>query len=186
VFQNAISGHDLPQGTEPGLEATAYFDPQSSAYGSGAAACVVAVDPTTGEFEIERFVLTHDCGTQVNPTLVDGQVDGGLAQAFGAALMEELLYDPDSGQLINGTMMDYFAPSAADLPDWELEHLETPSPVTPLGVRGVGEAGTIPPAAAIANAISDALRDYNVSISRLPITPERVWRAIVDGQESGK
>jgi carbon-monoxide dehydrogenase large subunit len=186
VFQNAISGHDLPQGTEPGLEATAYFDPQASAYGSGAAACVVAVDPTTGEFEIERFVLTHDCGTQVNPTLVDGQVDGGLAQAFGAALMEELLYDPDSGQLINGTMMDYFAPSAADLPDWELEHLETPSPVTPLGVRGVGEAGTIPPAAAIANAISDALRDYNVSISRLPITPERVWRAIVDGQESGK
>ena len=100
-------------GLVPGIESTAYFDPTHSAYGSGAAACLVAVEPRTGEFEIERFVLVHDCGTQINPTLVEGQVQGGLSQALGAALMEELLYDPDTGQLRNGTMMDYFAPTAA-------------------------------------------------------------------------
>ncbi len=178
VFATAISGHDLPDGLAPGLETTAYFDPSASAYGSGAAACRVAVDARTGEFEIEQFVLVHDCGTQINPTLVEGQVQGGLAQAIGAALMEELLYDPDSGQLRNGTMMDYFAPTAADLPEFDLDHLETPSPVTPYGVRGVGEAGMIPPAAAIANALCDALAEYGIVLSELPLTAERVWRAI--------
>jgi carbon-monoxide dehydrogenase large subunit len=178
VFAAAISGHDLPDGLAPGLEATAYFDPSASAYGSGAAACRVAVDARTGEFEMEQFVLVHDCGTQINPTLVEGQVQGGLAQAIGAALMEELLYDPDSGQLRNGTMMDYFAPTAADLPEFDLDHLETPSPVTPYGVRGVGEAGMIPPAAAIANALCDALAEYGIELSQLPLTAERVWRAI--------
>jgi aerobic carbon-monoxide dehydrogenase large subunit len=183
VFGAGISGHELPDGLAPGLEATAHFDPQASAYGSGAAACVVAVDPRTGEFGIERFVLVHDCGTQINPTLVEGQVLGGLAQALGAALMEELIFDPESGQLTNGTMMDYFAPTAADLPEFELDHIETPSPVTPFGVRGVGEAGTIAPNAAIANAICDALRDFNVVINRLPLTPERVWAAINEAAE---
>lgn len=183
VFSAAISGHDLPDGLAPGLEATAHYDPQASAYGSGAAACVVAVDPRTGEFGIERFVLVHDCGTQINPTLVEGQVLGGLAQALGAALMEELIFDPESGQLVNGTMMDYFAPTAADLPEFELDHIETPSPVTPFGVRGVGEAGTIAPNAAIANAICDALRDFDVVINRLPLTPERVWAAINEAAE---
>jgi carbon-monoxide dehydrogenase large subunit len=183
VFGAGISGHDLPDGLAPGLEATAHFDPPASAYGSGAAACVVAVDPRTGEFGIERFVLVHDCGTQINPVLVEGQVLGGLAQALGAALMEELIFDPESGQLTNGTMMDYFAPTAADLPEFELGHIETPSPVTPFGVRGVGEAGTIAPNAAIANAICDALRDFNVVINRLPLTPERVWTAITEARE---
>ena len=183
VFAAAISGHDLPDGLAPGLEATAYFDPSASAYGSGAAACRVAVNARTGEFEVEKFVLVHDCGTQVNPTLVEGQVQGGLAQAIGAALMEELLYDPDSGQLRNGTMMDYFAPTAADLPEFDLGHLETPSPVTPYGVRGVGEAGMIPPAAAIANALCDALAEYRIVLSELPLTAERVWRAVRDAME---
>lgn len=186
VFAAGISGHDLPDGVAPGLESTAYFDPPASAYGSGAAACQVSVDPRTGEFEIERFVLVHDCGTQINPTLVEGQVQGGLGQAIGAALMEELLYDPDSGQLCNGTMMDYFAPTAADLPEFELDHLETPSPVTPYGVRGVGEAGMIPPAAAIANALCDALSAYGIVLNELPITPERLWRAIAAAQGGGR
>jgi carbon-monoxide dehydrogenase large subunit len=110
--------------------------------------------------------------------LIEGQVLGALAQGVGAATMEELRYDPDTGQLTNGSMMDYFAPTAADLPPFELQHTETPSPVTPFGVRGVGEVGTIPPGAAVANAVCDALADFGVEISRLPITPESVWRAI--------
>ena len=136
------------------------------------------VDAESGEFRIERLVFVHDCGPQVNPTLVEGQLYGGIAQALGAALFEELVYDPESGQLINGTMLDYFAPTACDLPPIELDHLETPSPVTPFGIRGIGETGTIPPAAAIANAVCDALSPFGVEINRLPLTPEAVWRAL--------
>ena len=122
--------------------------------------------------------MVHDAGTVVNPTVVDGQVRGALAQGFGAALAEELSYDTETGQLTNGSMMDYFVPTAADLPPTELRHTEVPSPVTPFGIRGVGEVGTIPPGAAIANAVCDALVDYGVELDSLPITPERVWRAI--------
>jgi carbon-monoxide dehydrogenase large subunit len=178
VAVQAISGHRIPIGDSPGLEATAYYDPTASAFGFGTAAAVVEVDPRSGEFEIERFVFVHDCGLQVNPTLVEGQVVGGIAQALGAALFEELVYEPDSGQLVNGTMVDYFMPTAADLPLFELEHTETRSPVTPFGIRGIGETGTIPPGAAVANAICDALAPFAVEINRLPITPEAVWRAI--------
>jgi aerobic carbon-monoxide dehydrogenase large subunit len=178
IATEAIFGHKLPPGDDPGLEATAYFDPSASAFGYGTAAAVVEVDPRTGEFEIQRLVFVHDCGLQVNPTIVEGQVHGGIAQALGAGLFEELLYDPESGQLLNGTMVDYFMPTAADLPAFELDHTETPSPVTPFGIRGIGESGTIPPAAAVANAICDALGPFRVEISRLPITPEAVWRAL--------
>jgi carbon-monoxide dehydrogenase large subunit len=178
VFEAAIVGQGLPEGVEPGLDATAHYEAPGAAYSYGSAAAVVSVDPVTGDFTIERFVMAHDCGTAVNPMLVEGQVIGALAQGLGAALMEELRYDPDTGQLLNGSMMDYFAPTAADLPEVELRHTETPSPVTPFGVRGVGEAGTIPPGAAVVNAICDALADYGVEISRLPITPEALWRAL--------
>lgn len=116
----------------------------------------------------------------VNPKIVEGQVCGALAQGFGAAITEELRYDTETGQLLNGSMMDYFAPTAADLPKFELLHSETPSPVTTFGVRGVGEVGTIPPGAAIANAICDALADFGVELCSLPITPESIWRAIRD------
>jgi carbon-monoxide dehydrogenase large subunit len=183
VFEAAITGQGLPPGESPGLDATAHFEPAAAAYSFGSAAAVVAVDPSTGDFEIERFVVVHDCGVAVNPTIVEGQVLGALAQGFGAALMEEIRYDPDSGQLLNGSMMDYFAPSAPDLPLVELYHTETPSPVTPFGVRGVGEIGTIPPGAAIANAVCDALADFGVELNRLPITPERVWRALAEAAE---
>jgi carbon-monoxide dehydrogenase large subunit len=178
VSLNAFYGHDLPDGELPGLESTTYYDPVSNAFSYGTAAAIVEVDPDTGEFELERFLFVHDCGTQVNPMLVEGQLHGGIAQALGNALFEELVYDPDSGQLVNGSMMDYFMPTAADLPAFELEHTEVPSPVTPFGVRGIGESGTIPPGAAIANALCDALSPFGIEINRLPLTPEYVWRLL--------
>lgn len=178
VFEAAITGQRIPPGDEPGLEATAHYSPEGAAYAFGSAAAAVSVDPETGDFEVERFVVAHDAGTPVNPKLIEGQVRGALAQGFGAALSEELRYDPESGQLLNGTMMDYFAPTAADLPPIELYHSEVPSPVTPFGVRGVGEIGTIPPGAAVANAICDALADFGVELDRLPLTPEAVWSAL--------
>ena len=182
VHTAAITGQGIPVDEEPGLEATAHFEPPEAAFAFGSAAAVVVVDPETGDFEIERFVMVHDCGTVVNPVVVDGQVRGALAQGFGAALTEELRYDPETGQLVNGTMLDYFVPTAADVPQVELHHTEVPSPVTTFGVRGVGEIGTIPPGAAVANAICDALADFGVELTRLPITPEAVWQAIQDSR----
>ncbi|OJU85845.1 MAG: aldehyde oxidase [Solirubrobacterales bacterium 70-9] len=178
VHKAAITGQGIPIDEEPGLETTAHFEPTDAAYAFGSAAAVVAVDAETGDFEIERFVMAHDSGRVVNPKAVEGQIRGALAQGFGAALTEELRYEADSGQLVNGTMLDYFVPTASDLPAVELLHTEIPSPVTPFGVRGVGETGTIPPGASIANAICDALADFGIEISNLPITPELVWRAI--------
>ncbi len=178
LFTLAILGSGLPPGVSPGLEETAYFDPPEAAYAFGTGAAVVSVDAETGEFDVERLIMVHDCGTPVNPKLIEGQIRGGLVQGLGAALAEELHYDPESGQLLNGTMMDYFAPSACDVPPIFLMHTEVPSPVTSFGVRGAGEVGTIPPAAAVANAICDALADFGVELYRLPLTPESVWRAI--------
>jgi aerobic carbon-monoxide dehydrogenase large subunit len=180
VHKAAITGQGIPAGEDPGLEATSHFEPEAAAFAFGSAAALVAVDPETGDFEIERFMMVHDCGTVVNPVVVEGQVRGALAQGFGAALAEELRYDPETGQLVNGSMLDYFVPTAADLPPVELAHTEVPSPVTTFGVRGVGEIGTIPPGAAIANAVCDALAEHGVELSRLPITPESVWRALQD------
>jgi carbon-monoxide dehydrogenase large subunit len=178
VFNQAILGQGLPSGEAPGLDETAYFEPSHAAYSFGTAAAVVTVDAESGEFTVEKVVMAHDCGTPVNPKLIDGQVRGGLTQSLGAALGEELRYDAETGQLVNGTMMDYFAPSACDVPPMELMHTEVPSPVTPLGVRGAGEVGCIPGAAAVANAICDALADFGVELDRLPLTPELVWRAL--------
>ncbi len=180
VFERAILGQGLPDGELPGLDETSYFEPPEAAYSFGTAAAVVSVDAESGEFDVERFLMVHDCGTPLNPKLIEGQVRGGLAQGLGQAMGEELVYDPETGQLLNGTMMDYFAPTACDLPPVELMHTAVPSPVTPLGVRGAGEVGCIPVAAAIGNAICDALAPFGVELYRLPITPERVWRAIRD------
>ncbi len=182
VSLNAFYGHRLPEGEQPGLEATVYYDPISNAFSYGTAAAIVEVDPDTGAYGLERFLFVHDCGTQVNPMIVEGQLHGGIAQALGNALFEELVYDPESGQLVNGSMMDYFMPTAADLPEIELDHTEVPSPVTPFGVRGIGESGTIPPGAAIANALCDALTPFGVEINRLPLTAEYVWRLIQEGR----
>jgi carbon-monoxide dehydrogenase large subunit len=178
VATQAFLAHHLPAGESPGLEATAYFDPPASAYGYGTAAATVEVNARTGEFTIDRLLMVHDCGTQVNPMVIEGQLHGALAQGLGAALLEELIYDAHTGQLVNGSMLDYFMPTAADLPAFELDHTETPSPVTTFGVRGIGESGTIPPAAALVNAVCDALAPFGVDISRLPLTPERIWMAL--------
>jgi carbon-monoxide dehydrogenase large subunit len=186
VHTRAITGQGIPADMEPGLETTAHYEPQEAAYAFGSAAAIVSVDAVTGDFAVERFVMVHDCGTMVNPQLVEGQVHGALAQGFGAALMEELRYEPDTGQLLNGTMLDYFMPTAADLPPMELLHTEVPSPMTTFGVRGVGEIGTIPPAAAVANGICDALTDFGVEINRLPLTPEYVWRLVQQATTAGE
>ena len=178
IFTRAIVGQGIPEGEAPGLEATAHFEPSHAAFSFGTAAAVVSVDPASGEFDVERFVMAHDCGVAVNPPLVDGQVRGGLVQGLGAALAEELRYDAGTGQLASGSMLDYFAPTVMDVPPIDLVHTEVPSPVTTFGVRGVGEVGTIPPAAAVTNAVCDALADYGVEISALPLTPESVWRAL--------
>ncbi len=119
VFQRAILGQGLPEGEMPGLDETSYFDPPDAAYSFGTAAAIVAVDAESGEFAVERFLMVHDCGTPLNPKPIEGQVRGGLAQGLGQALAEELVYDPETGQLVNGTMMDYFAPTACDLPSIE-------------------------------------------------------------------
>jgi carbon-monoxide dehydrogenase large subunit len=182
VHETAILGLRLPEGEQPGLEATAVHEPTHAAFAYGTGAALVAVDPETGDYDVERFVMVHDSGTPVNPKLIEGQIRGGLAQGFGAAMREELRYDPDTGQLVNGTMLDYFVPTACDVPTVELLHTEVPSPVTPFGIRGVGETGTIPPGAAIANAVCDALADYGVEISRLPVTPELIWRSIQEAR----
>ncbi len=185
VFDRAILGQGLPEGERPGLDETSYFEPPAAAYSFGTAVAVVYVDAESGEFDVERFLMVHDCGTPINPKLIDGQVRGGLAQGLGQALGEELVYDPETGQLVNGTMMDYFAPTVCDLPPIELLHTAVASPATPLGVRGAGEVGTIPAAAAVANAICDALSDFRVEIDRLPITPELVWRALREHVQPG-
>ncbi|HTW21006.1 MAG TPA: xanthine dehydrogenase family protein molybdopterin-binding subunit [Mycobacteriales bacterium] len=182
VFTGAILGQGMPDGESPGLDETAYFEPPEAAYSFGTAAATVSVDAETGEFTIEKLVMVHDCGTPLNPKLVEGQVRGGLTQGLGQALGEELRYDPESGQLVNGTMLDYFVPTAADLPPIELGHTEVASPVTTFGVRGAGEVGCIPVAAAVANAICDALAEFGVELDRLPITPELVWRALEAGR----
>jgi aerobic carbon-monoxide dehydrogenase large subunit len=182
VFTHAINGQGIPADEVPGLEATAHYEPTDAAYSFGTAAAVVAVDPETGEFDVERFVLVHDGGTVVNPVVVEGQVRGALTQGLGAALSEELRYDPETGQLVNGSMLDYFVLTAADVPPIELLHTSVPSPVTPFGIRGVGEVGTIPANAAIANAICEALSDDGVELWTLPITPESVWRAMAQAR----
>jgi aerobic carbon-monoxide dehydrogenase large subunit len=145
----------------------------------------VSVEVETGDFDVERFVMVHDCGLPVNPMIVEGQLLGGLAQGFGQAMMEELSYDKETGQLVNGTMIDYFMPTAADLPEFELDHTYVKSPSTPFGVRGIGEIGAIPAGATIANAICDALSEFGVEINRLPLTPEYVWRALAAARGEG-
>jgi aerobic carbon-monoxide dehydrogenase large subunit len=185
VHRRAIINQGMPPGETPGLEASCQFEPEAAAYAFGSAAALVSVDAETGDFDVERFVMVHDCGVPVNPVIVDAQVRGGLAQGYGQAVMEELRYDPETGQLLNGTMMDYFMPTSADLPEFELLHTYVPSPGTPFGVRGVGEIGTLPGGATIANAICDALADFGIQINRLPLTPELVWSELQAARERG-
>ena len=170
-------GITLKPGVPPGLETSSYFAPERAAYASGTHAVVVEVDPETGQIEILKYVIGHDCGTVINPMLVDGQVLGGFAHGIGNAMFEEMFYD-ESGQPQTTSYLDYSLPSALDVPEVSLFHVHSPSPLNPLGAKGAGEGGTIPVPAAIANAVEDALRPFGARITELPITPPKIVAAI--------
>jgi len=181
LASEAYIAKNLPPGFEPGLEASSFFEPPNCTFPFGTHIVAVDVDRETGQVSILKYIAVDDCGKQVNPLLIEGQVQGGIAQSVGAALMENTVYD-ENGQLLTGEFMDYAIPRAKDIPDFILGSTETPSPSNPLGVKGVGEAGTIGATPAIANAVVDALSPLGIRHLDLPFTPERVWRAI---QEKG-
>ena len=168
---------NMPEGMEPGLEASAFYDPPNFTFPFGAHVAVVTVDPDNGFISFQRYVAVDDCGPQINPMIVEGQVHGGVVQGAGQALWEEAVYD-DNGQLLTGSLMDYAVPRAHQVPDIETISTVTPSPHNPLGVKGIGETGTIASTITIYNAVIDALRPLGVTKLDMPLTPERVWRAI--------
>jgi aerobic carbon-monoxide dehydrogenase large subunit len=174
---------NYPKGLEPGLEASAFFDPPNFVYPFGAHIAVVRVDAETGEVRLERYVAVDDCGKVINPMIVEGQIHGGIVQGIGQALFEGAVYDED-GQLLTGSMMDYALPKAESFPQFELAMTETPTGVNPLGVKGIGETGTIASTPAVYNAVMDALAPLGVKRIDMPLTPERVWRAIRDAKRS--
>ena len=179
-----IPPQELPTDIEPGLEESSFYDPENFVFPFGAHACVVEVDAETGKVEVVRYVAVDDCGPAINPMLVDGQVHGGIVHAIGQALYEQVVYD-EEGQLVTGTFVDYALPTAAELPSFETDRTETPSPVNSLGVKGVGEAGTIAATPAVASAVLDALAPFGVKELDMPFTPMRVWEAIQAANGNG-
>jgi len=175
-----FAAHNLPDGVEPSLDSDATYDPENFSFPHGTHLCAVDVDTETGRVTIRKYVCVDDVGTPINPLIIEGQVHGGLAQGIAQALFEEAVFD-DAGNLTTGTFVDYTLPSAADLPSFTTDRTETPATSNPLGVKGVGEAGTIASTPAVVNAIVDALRPFGVNDIRMPATPERVWRAISGG-----
>jgi len=173
----AYLAKSLPPGMEPGLEATSFFEPSNFTFPFGAHIAVVEVDPETGQVQFRRYVAVDDCGRVINPLLVEGQVHGGIVQSLGQALLEEAVYD-ENGQLVTGELTEYAIPKATDVPWFETDRTETPSPVNPLGIKGVGEAGTIAATPAIVNAVLDALAPFGVRHLDMPLKPEKIWRAI--------
>jgi carbon-monoxide dehydrogenase large subunit len=177
----AYLAHSIPPGIEPGLEATTFFDPSNFVYPFGTHIAVVEVNAETGEVALKRYVAVDDVGNVINPMIVDGQIHGGIGQGVGQALWEAAAYD-SGGQLLSGSMMTYALPRASLLPMYELDRTVTPTPVNPLGVKGVGEAGTIASTAAVANAVNDALSGFGITHLDLPLTPGKVWQAIQDAK----
>jgi carbon-monoxide dehydrogenase large subunit len=173
IAQACAPQHALPAGREPGLEAQAHFRPETVTYANGVHAATVRVDAETGETRVLRYVVVHDCGRVVNPLLAEGQIRGGVAQGVGGALFEELVYG-DGADLLTASLMDYPVPRAREVPSIDLDHLESPSPRNPLGVKGLGEGGAIPGPAVLANAIEDALQPFGVVIQNAPVTPARL------------
>jgi aerobic carbon-monoxide dehydrogenase large subunit len=175
---------NLPEGMEPGLDEQTFYDPENFVFPFGAHACVVDVDAETGKVQVVRYVAVDDCGPAINPMLIDGQVHGGIVHGLGQALYERIHYDED-GQLVTGSFVDYALATAAELPSFETDRTETPSPVNSLGVKGVGEAGTIAASAAVTNAVIDALRPLGVDFINMPLSPMRVWEAIQGASPEG-
>ena len=178
----AFLGHNLPDGVEPSLDSEAAYDPVNFSFPHGTHLCCVEIDTDTGFTKIRKYVCVDDVGMPINPLIIEGQVHGGLAQGIAQALYEEAVFD-DAGNLTTGTFVDYTVPSAADLPSFTTDRTETAATSNPLGVKGVGEAGTIASTPAVVNAVVDALRQFGVTDVQMPTTPERVWRAI-HGQEN--
>ncbi|MDQ4009148.1 MAG: xanthine dehydrogenase family protein molybdopterin-binding subunit [Actinomycetota bacterium] len=172
-----FAAHDLPDGVEPSLDSDATYDPQNFSFPHGTHLCATEVDTETGWVSIRRYVCVDDVGRVVNPLIVDGQVHGGIAQGIAQALFEEAIYD-EGGTLITSTLADYLVPSAADLPHFTTDRTETPSTTNPLGVKGVGEAGTIASTPAVVNAVIDAVRHLGITDIQMPCSPQRVWRAV--------
>lgn len=166
---------------EPGLEVTKYFSPQQSTFPSGAHAAVVEVDPETGFMKVLKYYVVHDCGTMLNPMIVEGQVHGGVAQGIGGVFYEKLVFD-EQGQILTTTYADYLIPTAAEVPEVIGDHIETPSPLNPLGVKGAGEAGVIPVPAVFAAAFEDALQEFGVRITEMPLSPARLHAMIQKGR----
>ncbi len=177
---NPLRGAVKP-GTEPGLEATAYFGPSRGATASGVHAMIVEVDPETLMVEIKKYVVVHDCGRVINPMILEGQILGGVAHGIGNAFYERLEYDA-GGQLLNASFMDYLLPTSTDVPRVETAHIETPSPLNPLGVKGAGEAGAIPVAAVFAQAVEDALSEWGVEILEIPLSPCRLFEIVAEAR----
>jgi aerobic carbon-monoxide dehydrogenase large subunit len=173
---------NLPEGMTPGLEESHFFDPVNFTFPFGTHVCVVEVDAETGEIQIRRYIAVDDVGRVINPMIVDGQVHGGVAQGIGQALYEGAIYD-EGGQLITGSMMDYTVPNFMQIPHMELDRTETLSPVNPMGVKGVGETGTIASTQAVVNAVVDALSPFGIRHMEMPMTPERVWRAVREARQ---
>ncbi|MCI0899622.1 MAG: molybdopterin-dependent oxidoreductase [Chloroflexi bacterium] len=174
---------NMPEGMEPGLEASAFYDPPNFVYPFGTHLAVVEVDPDNGNIEVKRYVAGDDCGPQINPMIVEGQIHGGVVHGAGQALWEGVIYD-ENGQLLTGSMTDYALPRAHMFPDLEILSTVTPSPHNPLGVKGIGETGTIASTVTIYNAVIDALRPLGVTHLDMPLTPEKVWQAIRQAQGS--
>jgi aerobic carbon-monoxide dehydrogenase large subunit len=177
VAFEAFTAHNLPDGMEPNLEASSHFDPTNFTFPFGTHLAVVEVDTETGDVRLVRYAAVDDCGNQINPLIVEGQIHGGIVQGAAQALWEEAVYDED-GNLQTSTLMDYLVPSAAELPSFETDTTVTPSPSNPMGVKGVGEAGTIGAAPAVINAIVDALSPYGINDIEMPATPQRIWQRI--------
>jgi aerobic carbon-monoxide dehydrogenase large subunit len=184
VAFEAFTAHDLPEGVEPTLTADSTVDPNVFSYPHGTHLCATEVDTETGAVTIRSYVAVDDIGNVVNPMIVEGQVHGGIAQGVAQALFEEAVYDAD-GNLVTGTMVDYLVPSAADLPTFVTERTVTPSTTNALGVKGVGEAGTIASTPAVVNAVVDALRHRGVDDIPMPCSPQTVWRALQDASREG-
>ncbi len=180
VKANPLRGAVKP-GTEPGLEATMYFGPERGATASGTHAMLVEVDPETCMVKILKYVVVHDCGKVINPLILEGQIHGGVAQGIGNAFYEQIVYNED-GQLLTASFMDYLLPTAMEVPPIVTDHVETPSPLNPLGTKGAGEAGAIPTAALFVQAVEDALADYGLEILEAPLTPSRLFELLQEKQ----
>jgi carbon-monoxide dehydrogenase large subunit len=174
----ASFGMNLPEGMEQSLEAVAYYDPSNFVFPFGTHIAVVEVDAETGDVDLKRYIAVDDCGNIINPMIVEGQIHGGIAQGIAQALYEEVVYDEESGQMKTGTLTDYLVPTANEFPNFELDRTITPSPANELGVKGIGEAGTIASSAAVINAVCDALAPFGIKHVDMPASPDRVWKMI--------